>query len=65
MVAKGLWKGEQMIKPNIKKAKEHLDKLYKLAKKETSPVHVSEEEMIKRIRKSREEIWSKKLAPCS
>jgi len=51
-----------MVKPNIKKAKEHLKKLYKLAKEETSPAHVSEEEIIKRIRKSREEIWNEKFA---
>jgi len=51
-----------MIKPNIKKAKEHLEKLYRLAKEEASPLPVSEEEMIKRIRKSREEIWNEKFA---
>jgi len=51
-----------MVKPNIKKAKEHLKKLHKMAEKQTSPLQVSEEEMIKRIRQSREEIWNEKFA---
>jgi hypothetical protein len=50
-------------KPNIKKAKRHLAKLRQLvSKKPTRLLHMSEEEVIKAIRKTREEIWDKKLA---
>jgi hypothetical protein len=50
-------------KLNIKKAKRHLARLRQLTSKK--PVHLlqmSEEEVIKAIRKTREEIWDKKLA---
>ncbi len=50
-------------KPNIKKAKRHLAKLRQLvSRKPARLLHMDEEEVIKTIRKSREEIWDKKLA---
>lgn len=52
-----------MVKPNIKKAKSHLAKLRQLVtKKGTRFLNMSEEEVIKAIRKKREEIWDKKFA---
>jgi hypothetical protein len=52
-----------MIKPDVKKAKKHLAKLRQLASKKKTPFSdMSEEEAIKAIRKTREEIWDKKLA---
>ena len=52
-----------MVKPNVKKAKVHLVKLRELVSKKR-PVFsdMSEEEVIKAIRKTREEIWDKKFA---
>ena len=53
-------------KPNIKKAKRHLARLRQLvSKKPTRLLHMREEEVIKAIRKSKEEIWDKKFAPRS
>lgn len=52
-----------MVKPNPKKAKKHLDKLRELIKKRKDPFfEMSEEEIIKALRKTREELWEKKLA---
>ena len=52
-----------MGKPNVKKAKMHLAKLRRLASQRETPFSVmSEEEVIKTIRKTREKIWDKKLA---
>ena len=52
-----------MPKVNIKKAKMHLAKLRRLAARKKSPLaEMSEEEVIKTIRKTREELWDKKLA---
>ena len=52
-----------MPKVNIKKANMHLAKLRRLATREKSPLaEMSEEEVIKTIRKTREELWDKKLA---
>ncbi len=52
-----------MTKLNIKKAKIHLTKLRQLAKRKKTPLaEMSEEEVIKTIRKTREELWDKKLA---
>lgn len=51
-----------MVKPNVKKAKMHLSKLRHLVSKKKTPFSgMSEEEAIKKIRKTREEIWDKKL----
>lgn len=52
-----------MTKVNIKKAKMHLAKLRRLAAQKKSPLaEMSEEQVIKTIRKTREELWDKKLA---
>ena len=52
-----------MIKPKIKKAKRHLVKLRQLVSKKTNCFpNMNEEEVVKAIRKTREEIWDKKLA---
>lgn len=52
-----------MVKPNVKKAKLHLAKLRRLVSKKKTPLsNMSEEEVIKTMRKMREEIWDKKLA---
>jgi hypothetical protein len=52
-----------MGKPNVKKAKMHLAKLRQLtSKKKTSLSEMTEEEVINTMRKTREEIWDKKLA---
>jgi predicted CopG family antitoxin len=52
-----------MINPNIKKAKSHLAKLRQLVtKKRPRFPNMSEEEVIKAIRKAREELWDKKFA---
>jgi len=51
------------VNPNVKKAKVHLGKLRQLVSKK-KPIFsgMSEEEVIKAIRKTREEIWDKKFA---
>lgn len=52
-----------MTKVNIRKAKTHLAKLRRLTAQKKSPLaEMSEEEVIKTIRKTREELWDKKLA---
>lgn len=52
-----------MTKPNVKKAKIHLTKLRQLISKKKTPLaDMNEEEVIKTIRKTREELWDKKLA---
>ncbi len=52
-----------MIKSKIKKAKLHLDKIRQLISKRKSPfAHMSQEEVIKAIRKTREKLWEEKLA---
>jgi len=52
-----------MVKPNIKKAKRNLAKLRQMVSKKPNRFpHMSEEEVVKAIRKTREEIWDKKLA---
>lgn len=51
-----------MAKPNVKKAKKHLNKLRQLVSKKRTPfLDMSEEDVIRAIRKTREEIWEKKL----
>ena len=58
-----LLKVTAMIKPKIKKAKRHLVKLRQLVSKKTNRFpNMNEEEVVKAIRKTREEIWDKKLA---
>ena len=55
-----------MAKPNIKKAKEHLTKLRKLiSKRKHSFSDMTEDEVIETLRKSREDIWDKKLVTLS
>ncbi|MBI5181587.1 MAG: hypothetical protein HZA06_01590 [Nitrospirae bacterium] len=52
-----------VTKPNVKKAQRHLEKLRKLISKRKHPLSdMTEEEVIKTLRKTREEIWDKKLA---
>lgn len=52
-----------MAKPDIKKAKRHLAKLRELISKRKHPFSdMMEEEIIEALRKTREEIWDKKLA---
>ncbi|MBI4684906.1 MAG: hypothetical protein HY755_06880 [Nitrospirae bacterium] len=52
-----------MVKPNPKKAKKHLDKLCELLSKRKHPyANMTEEDVIKDLRKIREEVWEKKLA---
>lgn len=53
-------------KLSSKRAKKHLDNIYKLILQVKSPLDgLSEEEIIKKLRKTREEIWEEKLAPRS
>ena len=52
-----------MAKNNVKKAKKNLAKLRKLVSQKKTPFNnMTEEEVITAIRKTREEIWDKKLA---
>lgn len=52
-----------MPKPDVKKAKKHLNKLRELISKRKHPLSdMTEEEIIKNLHKTREEIWDKKLA---
>ncbi len=52
-----------MVKPDVKEAKLHLSKLRQLVSRKRTPFNgMSEEEVIEAIRKTREELWSKKLA---
>jgi len=49
-----------------KRAKKHLDKIYQLMSQVKSPFEdLSEEDIIKKLRNTREEIWEEKLAPRS
>lgn len=51
-----------MVKPSTKRAKEHLTKLRKLISKRKHPLSdMPEEEVIETLRKTREDIWDKKL----
>lgn len=51
------------MKPNPKKAKMHLEKLRRLIAKNPTPIFkMSKEEVIKTLRKTREEIWEEKFA---
>jgi len=51
-----------MAKPDVKKAKGHLKKLRELVSKRKHPFFdMTEDEIIETLRKTREEIWEKKL----
>ena len=51
-----------MPKPDVKKAKKHLSKLRELISKRKHPLSdMTEEEIIKTLRKTREGIWDKKM----
>lgn len=53
-------------KDSAKRAKKHLDKIYRLMSQAKSPFEgLSEEEIIKKLRETREEVWEEKLAPRS
>ena len=48
---------------NPKKAKEHLNKIRKIIAQNPPPIYkMSKDEIIKKLRKTREEIWEEKLA---
>jgi hypothetical protein len=50
-------------KPDPKQAKKHLEKLREMIARDPSPIFkMSKEEVIKQLRKTREEIWEEKLA---
>jgi hypothetical protein len=52
------------MKPNIKKAKKHFEALRELASTGKHPFEgMTEEQVIERLRKTRKELWDKKLAP--
>jgi hypothetical protein len=51
-----------MAKPDVKKAKKHLKKLRELVSKRKHPFSdMTEDEIIEALRKTREELWEKKL----
>lgn len=51
---------------NLKKAQKHFNKARQLLKKVKSPFEgMSENAVIKKLRKTREELWEEKLAPHS
>lgn len=53
-----------MKKQNNKQAKQYLNKLRKIVSKAKEPFsNLNEEEIIIKLRKTREEIWEEKLAP--
>ena len=48
---------------NPKKAKEHLNKIRKMVAENPTPIFkMSKEDVIKRLRKTRETIWEEKIA---
>lgn len=50
-------------KPDPKIAKKHLEKLREMIAKDPPPIFkMSKEDIIKQLRKTREEIWEEKLA---
>lgn len=52
-----------MRKPNLKKAKKHLENLRQIISKNPSPVFkMSKEEVVKTLRKTREKLWEEKFA---
>jgi len=52
-----------MTQQNAKRAKEHLKRIKQLLAERDSPFDdMSDEEIIRKLRKTREEIWEEKLA---
>ncbi|MFA4889198.1 MAG: hypothetical protein WC628_06460 [Candidatus Omnitrophota bacterium] len=52
-----------MTKSNAKKAKMHLEKLRQIITRNPTPIFkMSKEEVVKQLRKTREQIWEEKLA---
>ena len=52
-----------MIKPNIRNIRKQLEEIRKITAKEKSPLtRMTEEQIIKKLRKDREDIWKKKFA---
>jgi hypothetical protein len=50
-------------RPNPSRAKKHLEKLREMIAKNPPPIYkLSEEEIIEKLRKTREEIWKEKIA---
>jgi hypothetical protein len=50
-------------KPDLQKARKHLEKLREMIARDPDPIFkMSKEEVIKQLRKTREEIWEEKLA---
>jgi len=50
-------------KPNAKRAMQHFEKLCQLVSQRKSPFEgMTDEEVIEKLRKTREELWEKKLA---
>lgn len=51
------------MKPNIREAKKHLERLREIIAKNPTPIFkMSKKEVIKTLRKTREAIWEEKLA---
>jgi len=51
-------------KLDTKSAKEHLKKIREIIAQNPPPIYkMSKDEIIKKLRKTREEIWEEKLAP--
>ena len=49
--------------PNIEKAKRHLKKIRDIVSKTKSPfAHMSEEKVIEKIRRDRDQLWKEKFA---
>jgi len=52
------------MKPNIKKARKHFERLRELVAQGNSPLKgMTEEQVIEQLRKTREELWNEKFAP--
>ena len=50
------------MKPNIKKARKHFDRLRELAAQGNSPLQgMTKEQIIEQMRKTREEVWNDKI----
>jgi hypothetical protein len=50
------------MKPNIKKAKKHFERLRELAAQGNSPLKgMTEEQILEQMRKTREEVWNEKI----
>ena len=53
----------KMKKPDPKRAKQHLDKLREIIAQNPPPIYqLTKDEIIEKLRKTREEIWEEKLA---